>query len=256
MTPHSTRRDFIALSATAALAAAVSAQAQPAPAAPTGPFTLAPLPYAKDALLPHIDALTMDIHHSKHHQAYVNGLNTALKSETALQKKSLEELIGGILFLPEGIQTPVRNHGGGHWNHTFFWESMGVTDTPGIGGAPADEKLTAALAKAFASVDEFKKKFNEAATKRFGSGWAWLILKEDGTLAVVSTPNQDNPLMQGIVPNTDRGTPLLGLDVWEHAYYLNYQNRRPDYITAWWNVVNWNTVAKRFAAATAALKKK
>lgn len=259
MTPHPTRRNFIALTATAAMAATVSAQTKPAaaaPAAPTGPFTLAPLPYAKDALLPHIDVLTMEIHHGKHHQAYVNTLNTALKSETALQKKSLEDLIGGILFLPEAIQTPVRNHGGGHWNHTFFWESMGVTDTPGIGGDPADAALTAALVKAFSSVAEFKKKFSESATKRFGSGWAWLILKEDGSLAVISTPNQDNPLMQGIVPNADRGIPLLGLDVWEHAYYLNYQNKRPDYIAAWWNLVNWPTVAKRHAAAVAGLKKK
>lgn len=259
-TPHSTRRDFIALSATAAMAATLTvpatAQTVAAPAAPAGPFTLAPLPYAKDALLPHIDALTMEIHHGKHHQAYVNGLNTALKSDLALQKKSLEELIGGILFLPEPLQTPVRNHGGGHWNHTFFWDSMGVVDTPGIGGAPVDETLEAALTKAFGSLDAFKGKFNEAATKRFGSGWAWLILKEDGTLAVVSTPNQDNPLMQGIVPNSDRGIPLLGLDVWEHAYYLNYQNKRPDYITAWWNIVNWIAVSKRYAAAVAGMKKK
>ncbi len=258
MTPHPSRRDFIALSATAALAAAVPVpvQAQPAPAAPTGPFSLPPLPYAKDALLPHIDALTMDIHHSKHHQAYVNGLNTALKGETALQKKSLEELVAGIPFLSEALQTPVRNHGGGHWNHVFFWESMGVTDTPGIGGSPGDEALVAALTKAFGNVDDFKKKFNDAASKRFGSGWAWLILKADGSVAVVSTPNQDNPLMQGIVPNADRGVPLLGLDVWEHAYYLNYQNRRPEYITAWWNVVNWKTVAQRYASAVAELKKK
>ena len=247
----------MALSATAAIAAAVSAPAQtpPAPAAPTGPFSLAPLPYAKDALLPHIDALTMEIHHGKHHQAYVNGLNTALKSEGSLQKKSLEELIGGILFLPEGVQTPVRNHGGGHWNHTFFWESMGVVNTPGIGGEPGTDPLTAALTKFFGSVAEFKKKFGEAASKRFGSGWAWLILKDDGELAVVSTANQDNPLMQGIVPNSDRGIPLLGLDVWEHAYYITYQNKRPDYIAAWWNVVNWDTVAKRYAAALAKRKK-
>lgn len=257
MTLHPSRRDFIAFSASAALAATLpSVQAQPAPAAPSGPFSLPPLPYAKDALLPHIDALTMDIHHSKHHQAYVNGLNTALKGETALQKKSLEELIGGIPFLPEALQTPVRNHGGGHWNHLFFWESMGATDTPGIGGNPPESPLTASLNKAFGNFEDFKKKFSEAATKRFGSGWAWLIAKEDGSLAVVSTPNQDNPLMQGLVPNTDRGTPLLGLDVWEHAYYLNYQNRRPDYITAWWNVVNWNTVGQRYAASVASLKKK
>jgi superoxide dismutase, Fe-Mn family len=248
MTPHPTRRDFIALTASAALATA--AQAQTPAAAPTGPFTLAPLPYAKDALLPHIDALTMEIHHGKHHQAYINSLNTALKSEPALAAKTLEQLIGGILFLPEPIQTPVRNHGGGHWNHTFFWESMGVTDTPGIGGDPADEKLTAALTKAFGTVADFKKKFAEAGTKRFGSGWAWLILKDDGTLAITSTPNQDNPLMQGIVPNTDRGIPLLGLDVWEHAYYITWQNKRPDYIAAWWNLVNWPIVAKRLTAAT------
>ena len=251
------RRDFMALSATATLAVAVNSRGQtPAAAsAPVVPFSLAPLPYAKDALLPHIDALTMEIHHGKHHQAYVNGLNAALKSEEALSKKSLDELIGGILFLPEAVQTPVRNHGGGHWNHTFFWNSMGVVDTPGIGGEPSAEALSGALTKAFGSVAEFKKKFGEAATKRFGSGWAWLILKPDGSLAVVSTPNQDNPLMQGIVPNTDRGIPLLGLDVWEHAYYITYQNKRPDYITAWWNVVNWDAVAKRYAAGVAGLKK-
>ena len=251
------RRDFMALSATATLAVAVNSNAQtPAAAsAPVVPFALAPLPYAKDALLPHIDALTMEIHHGKHHQAYVNGLNAALKSEEALSKKSLDELIGGILFLPEAVQTPVRNHGGGHWNHTFFWNSMGVVDTPGIGGEPSAEALSGALTKAFGSVAEFKKKFGEAATKRFGSGWAWLILKPDGSLAVVSTPNQDNPLMQGIVPNTDRGIPLLGLDVCEHAYYITYQNKRPDYITAWWNVVNWDAVAKRYAAGAAGLKK-
>jgi len=256
MTPQPTRRDFIALAATAALAAATSAQAQTqAPAAaPTGPFTLAPLPYAKDALLPHIDALTMEIHHDKHHQAYVNGLNTALKAEPNLSTKSLPDLLGGIPFLPESVQTPIRNHGGGHWNHTFFWESMGATNTPGIGGEPADAALTAALTKAFGSLADFKKKFSEAATKRFGSGWAWLILKEDGTLAITSTPNQDNPLMQGIVPNPDRGIPLLGLDVWEHAYYITYQNKRPDYITAWWNLVNWPIVAKRLAEGTSRKK--
>ena len=259
MPTSNTRRDFLAVSTGAALAATLatgaSAQTPAAPAAPSGPFSLAPLPYANDALLPHIDALTMAIHHGKHHQTYVNGLNTALKSEEGLQKKSLNELIGGILFLPEGIQTPVRNHGGGHWNHTFFWESMGATSTPGIGGEPNAEALTLAIVKNFGSVEEFKKKFNDAATKRFGSGWAWLILKEDGSLAIVSTANQDNPLMQGIVPNTDRGMPLLGLDVWEHAYYITYQNKRPDYIAAWWNVVNWPVVAQRHTAALAKLKK-
>lgn len=266
MPAHPTRRAFIALSATAALAGTASAQKKapllvetkpPLPGQPpTGPFMLEFLPYPNDALIPHIDAMTMDIHHNKHHRAYVTGLNAALKDYPNLHSKSLAELVGGIPFLPEPLQTPMRNHGGGHWNHYFFWNSMGPTGKPGIGGDPADEALSAALAKAFGSVADFKTKFNEAATKRFGSGWGWLILKEDGTLAVVSTPNQDNPLMQGIVPNTDRGTPLLGLDVWEHAYYLNYQNKRPDYITAWWNVVNWPAVATRYSEAVAALPKK
>ena len=265
MQTSSTRRNFLTLTASAALAGTASAQPKlPAQTGtkplvpgepPKGPYYLEPLPYAFDALLPHIDALTMNIHHEKHHRAYINGLNTALIGQPGLAARKLPELLGGIPFLPEPLQTPMRNHGGGHWNHTFFWESMGVTDTPGIGGEPPDEALVTALGKAFGSMPEFKKKFNEAAAKRFGSGWAWLILKDDGSLAVVSTANQDNPLMQGIVPNPDRGTPLLGLDVWEHAYYLAYQNRRPEYVTAWWNVVNWNSVAKRFAAATAALKK-
>jgi Fe-Mn family superoxide dismutase len=259
MTPLPSRRDFIALSATAATAVAASVLPSPAaettaapaaPAPPTGPFTLAPLPYDKGALLPHIDALTMQIHHGKHHQAYVNGLNTALKSGSEWQKKSLEELIGNIPSLPEALQTPVRNHGGGHWNHTFFWECMNSIEKGGTGGNPDEKKpLGEAIKKSFGKMEDFRKKFTEAATKRFGSGWAWLIYKPDGSLAVVSTPNQDNPLMQGIVPDTDRGVPLLGLDVWEHAYYLTYQNRRPDYIEAWWNLVHWPVVAKRYATA-------
>ncbi len=262
----SSRRQFLALSASAALASAASAQTKAAPLVktkpsppgtpPSGPYVLDPLPYAPNALLPHVDLLTMEIHHGKHHQAYINGLNTALQGEPGLAEKSLEDLLGGIPFLPEALQTPIRNHGGGHWNHFFFWNSMGPAQAPGIGGDPADPALAAALAKDFGSLADFKKKFAEAATKRFGSGWAWLILKTDGHLAIVSTPNQDNPLMQGLVPNADRGTPLLGLDVWEHAYYLNYQNRRPDYIAAWWNVVNWPTVAQRYQAALAALSKK
>ncbi|MES2705312.1 MAG: superoxide dismutase [Verrucomicrobiota bacterium] len=257
MNSPSSRREFIALSAAALAAAGVStaiAQSKPAAAAPAGPFTLDPLPYAKDALAPNIDALTMEIHHGKHHQAYVTGLNTAVKANPGLEKKSLAELIGGIPLLPEAAQTPVRNHGGGHWNHTFFWQIMAAPGTAGTGGAPADEALSAAITKAFGDFDKFKAKFAEAAAKRFGSGWAWLIVKADGGLAVVSTPNQDNPLMQGIVPNTDRGTPILGLDVWEHAYYLNYQNKRPDYITAWWNVVNWSAVAARFKEASVKAK--
>lgn len=262
MNTQSSRREFIALSAAAALAGTGAASAQSKPAAPaavpapTGPFTLPALPYAKDALVPHIDALTMEIHHGKHHQAYVNALNVAVKANPGLEKKSLEELIGGISFLPDTAQTAVRNQGGGHWNHTFFWESMAAPGTSGVGGTPSDDALAAAITKAFGDFDKFKVKFTEAATKRFGSGWAWLIVNAEGALAVVSTPNQDNPLMQGIVPNTDRGTPLLGLDVWEHAYYLNYQNKRPDYIGAWWNVVNWSAVAARFKQATAKPKSK
>ncbi|MDB6135994.1 MAG: sodA [Verrucomicrobiales bacterium] len=248
----SSRREFIALTAAAALAGSARAQSKPAAtaaAAPSGPFALDPLPYAANALEPHIDAKTMEIHHGKHHQAYINNLNTAVKASAGLEKKSLEELISGISFLPESAQMPVRNNGGGHWNHTFFWESMAAPGGVGVGGTPEDAALSAGITKAFGDFDKFKAKFGEAATKRFGSGWAWLIAKEDGSLAVVSTPNQDNPLMQGIVPNTDRGTPLLGLDVWEHAYYLNYQNRRPEYIAAWWNVVNWPAVAARLKAA-------
>ncbi len=265
MKTNPSRREFLTLTAAAALAG--NAGAQPkilaqtetrpllAGEPPRGPYYLERLPYAFDALLPHIDALTMNIHHEKHHRAYINGLNTALLGQPILAAKELSDLIGNIAALPEPLQMPIRNHGGGHWNHTFFWDSMGPTDTPGIGGDPADEGLTAALIKAFGSLAAFKAKFNEAATKRFGSGWAWLILTAEGNLAVVSTANQDNPLMQGIVPNTDRGTPLLGLDVWEHAYYLSYQNRRPEYITAWWKVVNWNTVIKRYNTALATLKK-
>ena len=254
MNKPTSRRDFLVISAAAALAGthAASAQSKPAAtaaAAPSGPFTLDPLPYAKDALAPHIDALTMEIHHGKHHQTYVTGLNTAVKANPGLEKKSLAELIGGIPLLPEAAQTPVRNSGGGHWNHTFFWQSMAAPGSPGVGGTPGDEALSTAISKALGDFDKFKTKFNEAATKRFGSGWAWLIVYADGCLAVVSTPNQDNPLMQGIVPNADRGTPILGLDVWEHAYYLNYQNKRPDYITAWWNVVNWPAVAARLKEA-------
>lgn len=255
MNPTPSRREFIALSAAAALAGTGAASAQnktaAAPAA-TGPFTLPPLPYAKEALEPHIDAMTMGIHHDKHHQSYVTGLNTAVKAHPGLEKKTLEELIGGISFLPESAQTPVRNSGGGHWNHSFFWETMAAPGGTGVGGQPSDEALAAAINKDFGSFEDFQKKFNEAAGKRFGSGWAWLIVGTDGGLAVVSTPNQDNPLMQGIVPNTDRGTPLLGLDVWEHAYYLHYQNKRPDYVTAWWNLVNWPAVAARFKTASKA----
>ena len=200
-------------------------------------FELSPLPYPENALEPHIDARTMSIHHDKHHAAYTNNLNSALEGQAALAGKSIEALLGNLDAVPEAIRTAVRNNGGGYANHNLFWETMG----PDAGGAPTGD-LAAAIDDAFGSFTAFKEQFAKAATTRFGSGWAWLYVGRDGKLAIGSTPNQDTPLMEG-------NTPLLGLDVWEHAYYLNYQNRRPDYITAWWNVVNWNAVAERYAAA-------
>lgn len=198
-------------------------------------FTLPALPYAHEALEPHIDTLTMQIHHGKHHQAYVDNLNKAIAG-TPNESKSLEELVKAA----GTISPAVRNNGGGHWNHTFFWESL----APNAGGAPSG-KLADAIAAAFGSFDEFKEKFNAAGTTRFGSGWAWLLVK-DGRLEISSTPNQDNPLMD--VAEV-KGTPILGVDVWEHAYYLKYQNKRPDYLKAFWNVVNWTKVTERFDAA-------
>ena len=201
------------------------------------------LPYAPEALEPHIDAMTMSIHHGKHHAAYIAKLTEALK---ALGQESADPvaLIKDIGAVQKDQQMAVRNHGGGHVNHTWFWQWMAPAGGPG-----PDGKLAAAIQSTFGSIDDFKKTFGDAATKRFGSGWAWLIVKADGKLAVTSTPNQDNPLMKGVVPDTDLGTPILGIDVWEHAYYLKYQNKRPDYIAAWWNVVNWGEVAKQYAAA-------
>jgi Fe-Mn family superoxide dismutase len=199
------------------------------------PFTLPQLPYPNDALEPHIDARTMEIHHTKHHQAYVNNLNTALEKAPELQKKSLDELMKGIASVPEAIRAAVRNNGGGHWNHSMFWELM----SPKGGGEPSG-KLADAIKGSFGDFAKFKEQFAAAGTGRFGSGWAWLIDDGNGKLSITSTPNQDNPLMDG-------KKAILGLDVWEHAYYLKYQNRRPDYITAWWNVVNWPVVAKRLA---------
>lgn len=199
-------------------------------------FTLPELPYAFDALVPHIDEETMKIHHGKHHNTYVTNLNNALDGHADLEGKSLDELLADLASLPEGIRNAVRNHGGGHANHTLFWEIL----SPNGGGAPT-EKLAEAINTAFGSLDGFKEQFAKAAATRFGSGWAWLIV-DNGQLKITSTPNQDTPVMDG-------QTPVLGLDVWEHAYYLNYQNRRPDYITAFWNVVNWDEVAKRFTAA-------
>ncbi|MFN9718434.1 MAG: superoxide dismutase [Planctomycetota bacterium] len=199
------------------------------------PYTLPALSYAFDALEPHIDARTMEIHHGKHHQAYINNVNTAIK-DTAYDNKPIEDLMKDLNSVPEVIRTVVRNNGGGHANHSLFWTIL----SPKGGGNPKGE-LAAAIDKACGSFDAFKEQFNKSATTRFGSGWAWLSVKSDGTLVVESTANQDTPLSEG-------RTPILGLDVWEHAYYLHYQNRRPDYITAFWNVVNWDEVARRFAA--------
>ncbi|GAB3353778.1 superoxide dismutase [Mn] [Arachidicoccus ginsenosidivorans] len=198
-------------------------------------FTLPQLPYAYDALEPHIDAKTMEIHYTKHHQGYVNNLNKAIEG-TENADKSLEELVKNA----GNISVAVRNNGGGHWNHSFFWTIL----SPNGGGQPSGD-LTAAIDSAFGSLDALKEKFNAAGGARFGSGWAWLIVK-DGKLEVTSTPNQDNPLMD--VAET-KGTPILGVDVWEHAYYLNYQNRRPDYLAAFWNLVNWDKVAELYNAA-------
>jgi superoxide dismutase, Fe-Mn family len=199
------------------------------------PFTLPPLPYPANALEPHIDARTMEIHHGKHHQAYVTNLNTALEKAPDQQGKPIEQLLSSLNSVPEAVRTAVRNNGGGHWNHTLFWEIMG----PNAGGTPGG-KLAQGITSSFGDFEKFKEQFAAAGAGRFGSGWVWL-LHEGGKLSITSTPNQDNPLMDGKSPQSV----LLGLDVWEHAYYLNYQNRRPDYIKAWWNVVNWKAVEKR-----------
>lgn len=200
-------------------------------------FELPPLPYAFDALEPHIDAKTMEIHHDRHHAAYVNNLNAALEKHPEVEASNIWELVSKLDQVPEDIRTAVRNNGGGHANHTSFWGMMG----PNGGGEPTGD-LADAIKAAFGSFDEFKAKFKAAGVGRFGSGWAWLVLENNGTVAITSTPNQDSPLMEG-------KTPVLGIDVWEHAYYLKYQNKRPDYIDAWWNVVNWDAVGRGFAAA-------
>lgn len=202
-------------------------------------FSLPPLPYAADALEPAIDATTMTLHHDRHHGAYVANLNAQIPANPALANLSLEALQGQIASFP----VAVRNNGGGHWNHSQFWAVMAPK---GGGGAPS-KQLLAAINRSFGSLEAMKTQFNQAAAGRFGSGWAWLIRKPDGSLAITSTANQDNPLMD--LPGIERGTPLLGLDVWEHAYYLKYQNRRPDYIQAWWPLVNWNEVNRRFNAS-------
>lgn len=200
---------------------------------------LAPLPYPKDALEPHIDAATMEIHHGKHHATYVANLNKAIAGNSELEAKSIDALLSDLNAVPEAIRTTVRNNGGGHWNHNLFWSILG----PNAGGEPSG-KLADAIKSDCGSLEALKEKIESAALARFGSGWAWLIVSPAGKLDVLSTPNQDNPLM-------DRsGVPILGVDVWEHAYYLKYQNRRADYLKAWWNVVNWSAVAKRYEAAS------
>ncbi len=199
------------------------------------PYELPKLPYAYDALEPHIDARTMEIHHTKHHAAYIAKVNAAIAG-TPLESKSIEALVSDLNAVPENIRMAVRNNGGGHANHSLFWTVL----SPSGGGAPSGE-LAAAIDATFGGLDALKEQFNNAAATRFGSGWAWLSVAEGKKLVVESTPNQDTPLSEG-------RTPILGLDVWEHAYYLNYQNRRPDYIAAFWNVVNWDEVAKRLAA--------
>jgi Fe-Mn family superoxide dismutase len=196
-------------------------------------FTLPPLPYDFSALEPHIDAKTMEIHHGKHHQTYVNNLNAAIEKAPELASKSLDDLMRNVNSLPEAVRTPIRNNGGGHWNHSMFWQIMAAK----AGGEPGGN-LGAAIKSAFGDFAKFREQFSAAGVGRFGSGWAWLI-NSGGKLSIISTPNQDNPLMEG-------QKAIMGLDVWEHAYYLKYQNRRPDYISAWWNVVNWKEVEKRF----------
>jgi Fe-Mn family superoxide dismutase len=232
------RRTFIAGAASIAActlsAGRVFAQTPP----PDGPHKLPALPFAPEALEPHIDKRTMEIHHGKHHQAYVNNLNTALKDQPDIAKLPLEELLSKLDSVPEAIRTAVRNNGGGHANHTMFWQIMG----PG-GGAPEGE-LKAAIDGAFGELANLQEQFNTAGAKVFGSGWVFLTVDKAGKLALVSKPNQDTPLMEG-------GRVLMGNDVWEHAYYLNYQNRRADYLKAWWNAVNWKAVAARYAAAKA-----
>ncbi len=236
---HLDRRSFVKLSALAATAAVLPATAGAADA-----YKLDPLPYPFDALAPHIDAKTMEIHHDKHHAAYIKNLNEALAKDEKLAEKPLADILSDLPSISdEAARTTIRNNGGGHWNHDFFWKTL----TPAAKSGKPSGELAKAIDEAFGSYDEFKNAFGAAAAKRFGSGWAWLI-SQNGKLKIVSTANQDNPVMKGIVPDTDLGTAIIGLDVWEHAYYLNYQNKRPDYVAAWWNIVNWDEAAKRYAA--------
>jgi superoxide dismutase, Fe-Mn family len=199
-------------------------------------YELPPLSYPFNALEPHIDAKTMEIHHDKHHQAYITNANNALKDHPDLAAKPVDELIANLTQVPESIRTVVRNNAGGHSNHSFFWKIM----APNAGGAPKG-KLAEAITATFGSVDAFKEKFQAAGASRFGSGWAWLVVNKEGKLEITSTPNQDSPIMEGLKP-------VIGIDVWEHSYYLLYQNKRPDYLKAWWNVVNWDQAEKNFSA--------
>ncbi|HEU5349184.1 MAG TPA: superoxide dismutase [Ktedonobacterales bacterium] len=198
-------------------------------------YELPPLPYDYKALEPYIDEETMHLHHDKHHQAYVNNLNAALQGQSQFEGMGIDDLMRNLNTVPEAIRTAVRNNGGGHANHSMFWQIM----KPNGGGEPTGD-LASAITSAFGSFDQFKAAFNDAGAKRFGSGWAWLVIGSDGKLAVMSTANQDSPLSEGLYP-------VMGNDVWEHAYYLKYQNRRPEYLAAWWNVVNWDEIAKRYA---------
>ncbi len=206
-------------------------------------YELPKLPYANDALAPHIDAKTMEIHHTKHHQAYITNANNHLKDHPALAALDVDTLIADLSKVPEGIRGGVRNNAGGHSNHSFFWKILG----PGKGGAPKG-KLAEAITAQLGGFDKFKEDFGKAATTRFGSGWAWLVVGADKKLAIGSTANQDSPIMGKAVAGIE-GKPVIGLDVWEHAYYLNYQNRRPDYIAAFWNVVDWDAAEKNYTAA-------
>jgi Fe-Mn family superoxide dismutase len=217
------------------------AGAESTPKGSAKPFAVPPLPYSYDALEPHIDARTMRFHHDKHHAAYVNKLNAALEKHPKLKGQTAEQLLRGINTVPEDIRQTVRDNGGGHVNHTMFWSIM----SPNAGGEPTGA-IASAIKQTFGSFAEFKKQFNSAGEKRFGSGWVWLVRTKNGKLQIISTANQDSPLIEG-------NYPLMGNDVWEHAYYLNYQNRRADYLTAWWNVVNWNEINKRFEQATKAV---
>jgi Fe-Mn family superoxide dismutase len=245
------RRAFLASSGAALLGSSPLLAGPKTPIAQGVPLGHEPLPYAFDALEPYIDAATMNVHYAKHHAGYLTNLRTALK-ESKLTCANVAALISGLNTPPAtvtpALQEALRNHGGGHVNHTLFWRSM---TPPGTGEKTPGGPLAAAIQSAFGGLDEFKKGFAEAAAKRFGSGWAWLVLRDDGKMIITSTPNQDNPLMAGFVPEAERGYPVLGLDVWEHAYYLKYQNKRTDYITAWWNVVNWAQVERRYAIVTA-----